>query len=141
MRSERGARSEKRGAREEIVEQGENRGARHENRWRIDIYGSSPIGGTPYDPSYFDNAKKSYSMDPSSSMEKEDEDVITYAPARIGKMLAAPEGGDKETDIDEVDAENAPVEYFNLMGLRISEPQANEIVIERQGSKVTKKLY
>ena len=109
----------------------------------IDIYGSSPIGGTPYDPSYFDNAKKEYSMDPSSSMEKEDEDVITYAPARIGKLLKAPTGPDGGTDtpIDEVEAEEAPAEYFNLNGVRISEPNANEIVIERQGSKVTKKLY
>ena len=110
----------------------------------VDIYGSSPIGGTPYDPSYFDNAKKEYSMDPSSSMEKEDEDVITYAPARIGKLLKAPtgpDGGDTDTPIDEVEAEEAPAEYFNLNGVRISEPNANEIVIERQGSKVTKKLY
>lgn len=53
----------------------------------LDIYGASPIGGTPYDPSYFDNVKGSYSMDPSSSQEKEDEDVITYAPARVGKAL------------------------------------------------------
>jgi len=52
----------------------------------LDIYGSSPVGGTPYDPSYFDNVKDSYSMDPSSSKEKEDEDVITFAPARIGKL-------------------------------------------------------
>ena len=110
----------------------------------IDVYGSSPIGGTPYDPSYFDNAKKSYSMDTSSSKEKEDEDVITYAPARIGKLLKAPEtpdGGDTDTPIDEVEAEEAPAEYFNLNGVRISQPNANEIVIERQGSKVTKKLY
>ena len=106
----------------------------------VDIYGSSPIGGTPYDPAYFDNANKSYSMDPSSSKEKEDEDVITYAPARIGKLLK-PATPDTDTPIDEVEAEKAPAEYFNLMGVRISEPQANEIVIERQGSKVTKKLY
>ena len=106
----------------------------------IDIYGSSPIGGTPYDPSYFDNAKKSYSMDTSSSMEKEDEDIITYAPARIGKLLK-PANPDTDTPIDEVEADDGPVEYFNLMGVRISQPQANEIVIERQGSKVTKKLY
>lgn len=51
----------------------------------IDMYGSSPVGGTPYDPAYFDNVKKSYSKDSSTSMEKEDEDLITYAPARIGK--------------------------------------------------------
>lgn len=53
----------------------------------IDVYGSSPVGGTPYDPSYIDKVKEPYVKDPSSSMEKEDEDVITYAPARIGKLL------------------------------------------------------
>ena len=110
----------------------------------LDVYGSSPVGGTPYDPSYFDNAKGTHSMDVSTSKEKEDEDIITYAPARIGKLLKAPtgsDGGDTDTPIDEVEAEEAPAEYFNLMGVRISEPQANEIVIERQGSKVTKKIY
>ena len=108
----------------------------------IDIYGSSPIGGTPYDPSYFDNASKEYSMDPSSSMEKEDEDVITYAPARIGKLLkpASPDGGG-ETPIDEVEAEEGPAEYFNLMGVRIEEPIEGQVVIERRGSKVVKKVY
>ena len=108
----------------------------------IDIYGSSPIGGTPYDPSYFDNASKEYSMDSSSSMEKEDEDVITYAPARIGKLLkpASPDGGG-ETPIDEVEAEEGPAEYFNLMGVRIEEPIEGQVVIERRGSKVVKKVY
>lgn len=51
----------------------------------LDVYGASPIGGTPYDPAYFDNVSESYSMDSSSSKEKEDEDIITYAPARVGK--------------------------------------------------------
>lgn len=50
----------------------------------IDVYGSSPIGGTPYDPSFFDNAKASYSKEKSTSAEKEDKDVITYSPARVG---------------------------------------------------------
>ncbi|MCM1336947.1 MAG: starch-binding protein [Candidatus Amulumruptor caecigallinarius] len=52
----------------------------------IDVYGSSGVGGTPYDPAFFDNAKDEYSMDPSSSKEKEDEDILTYAPARVGKL-------------------------------------------------------
>lgn len=55
----------------------------------VDIYGSSPTGGTPYDPSYFDNAKEEYSMDDSSSAEKEDEDIITFAPARVGKAASS----------------------------------------------------
>ena len=41
-----------------------------------------------------------------------------------------------------VDAEdeNAPVEYYNLQGVRIAEPAAGQIVIRRQGSKVEKLL-
>lgn len=38
------------------------------------------------------------------------------------------------------DNENAPVEYFNLQGMRISEPAAGQIVIRRQGTKTTKML-
>lgn len=39
-------------------------------------------------------------------------------------------------------AENAdaPVEYFNLQGVRVAEPQAGSLVIRRQGSNVTKVL-
>jgi hypothetical protein len=109
----------------------------------IDIYGCSPVGGTPYDPSYFDNVKKSYSMDPSSSMEKEDEDVITYAPARIGKLLkpADPDKPETDTPIDEVEAEDGPAEYFTITGVKIAEPVEGQVVIERRGSKVVKKVY
>lgn len=34
--------------------------------------------------------------------------------------------------------ENAPVEYFNLQGVRIAEPAAGQIVIRRQGTNVSK---
>lgn len=115
----------------------------------LDIYGSSPVGGIPYDPSYFDNVKKEYSMDPSTSKEKEDEDVITYAPARIGKLLkpADPDapsgGGDPEVDtpIEEVEAEEGPAEYYTISGVRIADPVEGGIVIEKRGGKVTKKIY
>jgi hypothetical protein len=102
----------------------------------VDIYGSSPVGGTPYDPSYFDNAKNEYSKDPSSSMEKEDEDEITYSPARVGKLLP--------TDIEDVVAdldEDAPVEYYTITGVKVNEPIKGQVIIERRGSKVSKKLY
>ncbi len=36
------------------------------------------------------------------------------------------------------DESNAPVEYFNLQGVRIAEPQAGSLVIKRQGDKVSK---
>lgn len=51
----------------------------------LDFLGSSPHGGLPYDPAYFDNVTEAYTPDESSSKEKEDEDVLTYSLARIGK--------------------------------------------------------
>ncbi len=100
----------------------------------LDIYGSSPVGGTPYDPSFFDNVKDSYSSDPSSSKEKEDEDIITYAPARIGKAAFSAVG---DITVEPAGDDSAPVVYFNLQGMRVDNP-ANGIYIKRQGSKATK---
>ena len=51
----------------------------------VDTYGQGAIGSTPYDETCFDNVTTPYSKDPSSSMEKEDKDVFTYALARVGK--------------------------------------------------------
>ena len=109
----------------------------------IDVYGSSPVGGTPYDPSYFDKVKEPYVKDPSTSYEKQDEDVITYAPARIGKLLkpADPDKPETDTPIDEVEAEDGPAEYFTITGVKIAEPVEGQVVIERRGSKVVKKVY
>lgn len=44
------------------------------------------------------------------------------------------------TGISSVDAEDlaAPVEYFTLTGIRVAEPQAGQLYICRQGTKVTK---
>ena len=109
----------------------------------VDIYGSSPVGGTPYDPAYFDNAKKKHTQDPSTSNEKEDEDIITYAPARVGKLLPAndsPDGGGA-TAVEDVVVEDAPVEYYNLMGIRVEEPIKGQLVIERCGTKAAKRIY
>lgn len=36
--------------------------------------------------------------------------------------------------------ENAPVEYYNLQGVRIANPEAGQLVIVRQGSKATKTI-
>lgn len=99
----------------------------------LDKYGSSPVGGTPYDPAYFDNVTLPYSQDPSSSNEKEDEDVITYAPARIGKMGAV------SVNTLNADTENAAPEYFTLDGIRVDNPESG-LYIVRRGSRVTKEL-
>lgn len=46
------------------------------------------------------------------------------------------------TGIDDIGADSdAPVEYFNLQGLRIAYPQAGQILIRRQGDKVEKILF
>jgi hypothetical protein len=58
-----------------------------------------------------------------------------------GLLIAAiiPIGENDPSGLDEVIAdENAPVEYFNLQGLRVSDPQPGQMVIRRQGSKVSK---
>lgn len=98
----------------------------------IDKYGTSPVGGTPYDPSYFDDPFSPYSKEGSTSAEKEDEDIITYKPARIGKASSAVE----EIFRESADAE-APVEYFNIQGMRVANPAAG-IYIKKQGNKVSK---
>lgn len=48
-------------------------------------------------------------------------------------------GSNKNTGVDEVavDNESAPVEYYNLQGVRVENP-ANGLYIKRQGSKVEK---
>lgn len=46
------------------------------------------------------------------------------------------------TAIEDINAdENAPVEYYNLQGMRINEPAAGQVVIRRQGSKVSKIVF
>lgn len=98
----------------------------------IDTYGQGAIGSTPYDPTVFDNAKTPYSKDPSSSAEKEDKDVFTYGHARIGKLGNS---GVESAVIEE--SADAPVEYYNLQGMRVNNP-ANGIFIRRQGAKTSK---
>lgn len=102
----------------------------------IDVYGSSGTGGIPYDPEFFDKATQSYSQDPSSSKEKEDEDLLKYSPARIGKM-GSTTGNNIIMNIDS-SSDSAPV-YFNLQGVRVDNPEAG-VYIVRRGNKVTKEV-
>lgn len=102
----------------------------------LDQYGTSPVGGTPYDPSYFDNAKKPYSKEKSTSHEKEDDDIITYSPARIGKL--APTTTGVEELPAEITTEGAtPATYYTLQGVRVANPEQG-IYIMVQGGKSTK---
>jgi hypothetical protein len=46
--------------------------------------------------------------------------------------------GVKTVNADATSDLNAPVEYFNLQGIRIATPEAGQLLIKRQGSKATK---
>lgn len=102
----------------------------------IDTYGQGATGSTPYDPTCFDNAATPYHGDDSSSAEKNDEDCFTYKHARIGKLSTS---GGVENVNAAVAESDAPVEYYNLQGVRVDNPQPG-IYIRRQGSKVSKVL-
>lgn len=102
----------------------------------IDTYGQGATGSTPYDPTCFDNAATPYHGDDSSSAEKNDEDCFTYKHARIGKLSTS--GGVENVNAAVADSD-APVEYYNLQGVRVDNPQPG-IYIRRQGSKVSKVL-
>lgn len=53
------------------------------------------------------------------------------------------EFGEKQgsTGVQIVESNNAPVEYYNLQGVRLSEPAAGTIVIRRQGNEVKKIIF
>ena len=57
--------------------------------------------------------------------------IVFYANGNAGES-----SGVSDITVDE----NAPVEYFNLQGVRIDNPAAGQIVIKRQGAKVTKTI-
>lgn len=58
-------------------------------------------------------------------------------PAVINFTLS---GAGVEDNIIANDNSNAPVEYYNLQGIRINEPAAGSVVIRRQGTEVSKVL-
>lgn len=101
----------------------------------VDYYGASAHASLPYDPSFYDNVFAGYSQDNSSSKEKEDQDVVTYAPARIGKLLNS-----TPTAVEEIElSEETEPEYYNLQGIRIKDPVPG-IYIVRRGNKTSKKV-
>lgn len=54
--------------------------------------------------------------------------------------LQFPEGYSNGVKDITTDDANAPVQYFNLQGMRIANPTAGQMVIRRQGATVTKQL-
>lgn len=43
--------------------------------------------------------------------------------------------------VKDIVAESAPIEYYNLQGVRVSEPQKGNLYIIRSGKKVSKRLF
>ncbi|MCH5217530.1 MAG: hypothetical protein J1F07_03090 [Muribaculaceae bacterium] len=65
-------------------------------------------------------------------------DEDTYEPLNMTAMIIFPNA----SGVDEVAVEkgNAGVEYFNLQGVKVANPKAGEIVIKREGDKVSKQI-
>lgn len=106
----------------------------------VDMYGASAHSTLPYDPSMYDNVFKAYSKDESSSAEKEDTDVVTYACARIGRMATS---SIDEIQLPSPEASEAdmPVVYYNLQGVPVANPLPGQLLIRRQGNTATKVIF
>ncbi|MDE5568608.1 MAG: hypothetical protein K2J12_09225 [Muribaculaceae bacterium] len=84
--------------------------------------------------------KKTFTFNPQSLFLVESATGNAYPVGRKASTLVI--GDDSQgTGVNDITVdENAPVEYFNLQGVRIDNPAAGQVVIKRQGSKVTKTL-
>lgn len=58
--------------------------------------------------------------------------VVTYDYNIFGQDVGALDNVIADSDV------NAPVEYFNLQGMRVANPEAGQLVIKRQGKTVSK---
>lgn len=56
--------------------------------------------------------------------------------------IKLPEGFDITTAVSDIKTDDsaAPVEYYNLYGVKLKQPAAGQVCIRRQGSKVTKEI-
>lgn len=69
--------------------------------------------------------------------------LLTYKCANgIGVYAISEEGWEGTDAVSDIEADNnnAPVEYFNLQGVRLSNPAEGQLVIRRQGNEVSKVL-
>jgi hypothetical protein len=61
---------------------------------------------------------------------------LVWEPEKF-KISGSATGGVQNVAADAQDL-NAPVEYFNLQGIRVMNPEAGQLLIQRQGNKATK---
>ncbi|MCC8037056.1 MAG: DUF6359 domain-containing protein [Bacteroidales bacterium] len=59
---------------------------------------------------------------------------------RFSYIKVTTDGYDAVSSI-EVDNQNAPIEYYNLQGIRVVNPTAGQLLIRRQGNKASKIFY
>ena len=92
--------------------------------------GSSALDCIPHDPSMVDNTKEAYSKDPSTSMEKEDLDIITVPLAAVGNSNGNGNQGGGEvktpTPATPVPTGNTPVSSVPASETPASEVPASE---------------
>lgn len=84
----------------------------------LSTHGASATGSLPYDPCTYDNALTACAVDESTSGEKDDRDVFTYAMARIGHLAQ----GSQPTmiyGVEEMTMESPKSEVYTLDGRRI----------------------
>ncbi len=62
------------------------------------------------------------------------ENILMKTSVNVSKLTS----GIENIEFVEIDNSNAPVEFYNLQGVRINEPAAGQIVIRRQGTNVSK---
>lgn len=63
----------------------------------------------------------------------------SFLAGNTGTQLVLPESAGVDDIISDSNAD-APVEYFNLQGVRVTNPAAGQLIIKRQGSEVTKMI-
>ena len=66
--------------------------------------------------------------------------TIVFFTVDVNAMTVKFEVPNSQSSIDSVEADGAEAEYFNLQGVRITDPQPGTIVIVRRGTTVTKML-
>lgn len=78
-----------------------------------------------------------YDLETEVTSEAAAEDIISMPYPEETKIVFKVAAGVQNVAVDRVD-ENAPVEYFNLQGIRVANPEAGQLLIKKQGAKTQK---
>ncbi len=102
-----------------------------ETEYTTDENGKTTIA-VPFETGYFGKVNVNFAKAESALNEKKE---ISLNGANTTYTYKASTSGINNITVD---MQNAPVEYFNLQGMRVDTPAAGQIVIKRQGNKATK---